>query len=181
MGQEALLLHQVIDGDPKAQRELYERYAGHAMSVCLRYIADRDAVMDVMQDAFVKVFTSIQMFHYRGEGSLKAWVLRIAANESLNYLRRNKRLTFSEELPELADEGDHPDVDGVPMEQLLQMIGSLPVGYRTVFNLYVFEGMSHKEIATELNIRENSSASQFLRAKRMLANMIKEWNKSKRR
>jgi RNA polymerase sigma-70 factor (ECF subfamily) len=108
-------------------------------------------------------------------------VLRIAANESLNYLRRNKRLTFSEELPELADEGDHPDVDGVPMEQLLQMIGSLPVGYRTVFNLYVFEGMSHKEIATELNIRENSSASQFLRAKRMLANMIKEWNKSKRR
>ena len=124
MGQEALLLHQVIDGDPKAQRELYERYAGHAMSVCLRYIADRDAVMDVMQDAFVKVFTSIKMFHYRGEGSLKAWVLRIAANESLNYLRRNKRLTFSEELPELADEGDHPDVDGVPMEQLLQMIGS---------------------------------------------------------
>lgn len=149
------------------------------MATCLRYIADRDAVKDVMQDAFVKVFTSLSQFHYRGEGSLKAWVTRIAANESLNYVRRNERLAFTDNVPDVPDDED-PDIGEVPMQVLLRMIGDLPAGYRAVFNLFVFEGMSHKDIARALGIKESSSASQYLRAKRQLAKEINEYKNKQR-
>lgn len=149
------------------------------MATCLRYIADRDAVKDVMQDAFVKVFTSLSQFHYRGEGSLKAWVTRIAANESLNYVRRNERLAFTDNVPDVPDD-EEPDIGEVPMQVLLRMIGDLPAGYRAVFNLFVFEGMSHKDIARALGIKESSSASQYLRAKRQLAKEINEYKNKQR-
>lgn len=149
------------------------------MATCLRYIADRDAVKDVMQDAFVKVFTSLSQFHYRGEGSLKAWVTRIAANESLNYVRRNERLAFTDSVPDVPDD-EEPDIGEVPMQVLLRMIGDLPAGYRAVFNLFVFEGMSHKDIARALGIKESSSASQYLRAKRQLAKEINEYKNKQR-
>ena len=159
-------------------RQLYERYSGYAMAVGLRYIPNRDAVQDVLQDSFVKVFTSIDRFEYRGEGSLKAWVMRIVANESLNYLRINNRLRMTDELPEVAEE---PEVDStnLPMPVMMQMIQQLPDGYRTVFNQFVFEQKSHKEIAAELGIKESTSASQYFRAKNMLAKMIKEYTKAK--
>ena len=149
------------------------------MATCLRYIADRDAVKDVMQDAFVKVFTPLSQFHYRGEGSLKAWVTRIAANESLNYVRRNERLAFTDNVPDVPDD-EEPDIGEVPMQVLLRMIGDLPAGYRAVFNLFVFEGMSHKDIARALGIKESSSASQYLRAKRQLATEITEYKHTPR-
>ncbi len=149
------------------------------MATCLRYIADRDAVKDVMQDAFVKVFTSLSQFDYRGEGSLKAWVTRIAANESLNYVRRNERLAFTDNVPDVPDD-EEPDIGEVPMQVLLRMIGDLPAGYRAVFNLFVFEGMSHKDIARALGIKESSSASQYLRAKRQLAKEINEYKNKQR-
>ena len=173
-------MQEIFDGKKAAQRELYDRYAGYAMAVCLRYVADRDAVQDVMQDAFVKVFTSLRQFKYRGEGSLKAWVTRIAANESLNYLRQHERLVFTDTVPETAVE-EEPDVGSVPMQVLLQMIGELPAGYRTVLNLYVFEGMSHKDIARKLGIKESSSASQYLRAKSVLAKKINTYIKKNHR
>lgn len=173
-------MHDILTGNRAAQRELYDRYSGYAMAVCLRYIADRDAVQDVMQDAFVKVFTSLRQFHYRGEGSLKAWVTRIAANESLNYVRRNDRMTFTDHVPEMTDDEEEPDIGDVPMQVLMRMIHELPAGYRTVFNLYVFEQMSHKQIARELGIKESSSASQYLRAKRLLAKAIVEFRKQQR-
>ncbi len=149
------------------------------MATCLRYIADRDAVKDVMQDAFVKVFTSLSQFDYRGEGSLKAWVTRIAANESLNYVRRNERLAFTDNVPDVPDD-EEPDIGEVPMQVLLRMIGDLPAGYRAVFNLFVFEGLSHKDIARALGIKESSSASQYLRAKRQLAKEINEYKNKQR-
>jgi RNA polymerase sigma-70 factor (ECF subfamily) len=176
---EKSLLHDILSGNRAAQRELYDRYAGYAMATCLRYIADRDAVKDVMQDAFVKVFTSLSQFDYRGEGSLKAWVTRIAANESLNYVRRNERLAFTDNVPDVPDD-EEPDIGEVPMQVLLRMIGDLPAGYRAVFNLFVFEGMSHKDIARALGIKESSSASQYLRAKRQLAKEINEYKNKQR-
>ena len=110
------------------------------------------------------------------EGSLKAWVLRIVANESINLLRKQSRFTSVNALPDLPEEGE-PDIPPVPPDQLNEMIGKLPAGYRAVLNLYVFEKKSHKEIAQMLGIKENSSASQFLRAKRMLAKMIEDYKR----
>ena len=178
MESEQGLLEEISKGNRLAMRQLYERYSGYAMAVGLRYIPNRDAVQDVLQDSFVKVFTSIDRFEYRGEGSLKAWVMRIVANESLNYLRINNRLRMTDELPEVAEE---PEVDStnLPMPVMMQMIQQLPDGYRTVFNQFVFEQKSHKEIAAELGIKESTSASQYFRAKNMLAKMIKEYTKAK--
>ena len=144
-------MYEIKKGERGAQRRLYERFAGYLMAVCLRYLADREAAEDVLQDCFVKILTSVNQFEYRGEGSLKAWVTRLAVNESINSLRRNERLLFTDQIPDEAEE-EAPDVGKVPLELLQRMIEELPTGYRAVFNLYVFEQLSHKEIANELGI-----------------------------
>ena len=164
----------VRDGDARGQRELYLRYAGYLTAVAARYLSDRDQVKDVLQEAFIRIFERFGSFRYRGEGSLRAWMSRVVVNDSLQALRRSDRLLPVEELPDTAGDED-PDVDEVPLDVLQGMISRLPDGYRTVFNLFVFEQLRHKEIAALLGIKENSSASQFLRAKALLAKEIKEY------
>ena len=170
------LVRLVGDGDSRGQRELYDRYAPYLTAVASRYLGDSDQVKDLLQDVFIKVFDRFGSFRYRGEGSLKAWLSRIVVNDSLQRLRKADRLLPVENLPEPAPEED-PDVDNVPLDVLQKMIQGLPDGYRTVFNLYVFEQMHHKDIAALLGIKENSSASQFLRAKAELARKIKDYRK----
>lgn len=177
---EQQLVDQLQGGDKSAPRMLYCRYAGSLAAVCARYVADGDDVKDVMQDVFVKAFTQISTFAYRGEGSLKAWLIRITVNQSLTFLKNAGRLpTVSDEArtAEIANE-EPPDADGVPPEELQRMIKSLPTGYRTVLNLYVFEDKSHKEIAELLGIKPASSASQLFHAKAMMARMIKEYKRT---
>lgn len=174
METEEQLLQRIRQGECGAQRRLYERFSGYLMAVCLRYLSDREATEDVLQDCFVKILTSIGRFEYRGEGSLKAWVTRVAANESLNYLRHHERIELVEEIPDEMEE-EEPDVGNVPLELLQRMIEELPVGYRAVFNLYVFEQMSHKQIAKVLGIKESTSASQYFRAKKLLARRIRNY------
>ena len=147
------------------------------MAICLRYLSDSDAASDAMQDTFVKILTRIDSFEFRSEGSLKAWIGKIAANEALMHLKR-QQLVFTDQLPDVSEEPEEPDVGQVPLEVLQRMIGELPPGYRAVFNLYVFEQQSHHEIARQLNISEGTSAPQLLRAKRQLARKIKEYIKS---
>ena len=142
----------------------------------MRYVADRETARDVLQEAFVKVFTHINNFSFRGEGSLKAWVMRVVSNEAVTWIQRERRLTFTS-LPDDEEPDEEPDVGYVPIEVLQHMIEQLPDGYRQVFNLYIFEQKSHKEIASLLGIKENSSASQFLRAKRMLARQINNYKR----
>lgn len=161
----------------KAGRRLYECFSGYVMAICLRYLSDSDAASDAMQDTFVKILTRIDSFEFRSEGSLKAWIGKIAANEALMHLKR-QQLVFTDQLPDVSEEPEEPDVGQVPLEVLQRMIGELPPGYRAVFNLYVFEQQSHHEIARQLNISEGTSASQLLRAKRQLARKIKEYIKS---
>lgn len=173
------LLTQIRRGDRQALHSLYSRYVGYAMAVGLRYVADRDEAQDVVQDSFVRVFSSISKFEYRGEGSLKYWVLRIVTNEALRYLKKRSRLSFIDDVPNMPvdnAESDHdPDVQKIPPTVLNRLITELPIGYRLVLNLYVFEQKSHKEIAKELGIKEGTSASQYLRAKKLLARKIKEY------
>jgi len=160
--------------DQRAMRVLYDTYAGLMTAVCSRYIVSDDDVKDVLQNCFVRVFTATERFDYRGCGSLRAWLTQIVVNESLKFLRDRARhgvVAADDRLPDIIDD-DEPDVDSVPTEVIEEMIKRLPDGYRTVFNLYVFERKSHRQIAAALNIKEASSASQLHRAKSLLIAMI---------
>jgi len=173
---EGQLLEAIKGGDRKAMRRFYDRFSGYAMATGLRYVADQDDVLDVVQDSFVKMFSSISRFDYRGEGSLKAWVSRIVVNQSLDYLKSHQRLSFVSEMP--ADiEDEEPAIERIPADDLARLITQLPTGYRLVLNLHVFEELPHKEIARRLGIRENTSASQYNRAKQKLAELIKNYLK----
>ncbi len=158
---------------------LYAEYAGYLTAVCARYIAGDDDMKDVLQEALIKIFTQIGSFEYRGKGSLKAWMTRIVVNESLQFLRRSKKdeVLVDTEPPDIPEED--PDTDGLNAEEMTDIIRSLPDGYRMVFNLYVIEGKSHKEIAQILNIKPDTSASQLHRAKNILARLITQYKRSK--
>ena len=176
MEAEQLLVSKIKEGDRAAMRTLYDRYSGYVMAVALRYVPDRDDVQDVVQDSFVKIFSSIGRFEYRGDGALKAWMARIVANQALDFLYKRRALDTSRNIPDVPDEPE-PDIGGVSDEVLMELIGKLTPGYRVVLNLFVFEQMSHKEIAKRLGIKENSSASQYFHAKKMLGKMINDYIK----
>lgn len=164
-------------GDSSAMKQLYCQYAGYLTAVCSRYIIDEEDVKDILQDSFIKIFTSIDQFEYRDVGSLKAWITRIVVNESLKFLKQHEKISNIQddgEIPDVAEEND-PDTENVPAAVIQELIRKLPSGYRAVFNLYVFEEKSHKEIAEILNIKEDTSASQLHRAKNMLAKQINEY------
>lgn len=168
-------------GNPNAQRELFDRYSAHLMALIYRYVGDDDDAKDVLQDTYIKAYDSIDSFAWHGDGSLKAWLVRIAVNTSLNYLRSKKRLKATSVPVEML--GDPPDDDEAPSSEvnnldastILEMIAELPDGYRTVFNLYCLDGYSHQQIAEQLGISEKTSSSQLARAKVLLARKIKKF------
>lgn len=172
---ERQLLQQIVQGNKLAMKRFYDDNSGYLTAVCSRYISNREDIKDILQESFIKIFKSIDKFEFKGAGSLRAWSTRIVVNESLRHIKENEKMQLTNlpnwELPELADDHE-PDFDDIPTSVILEMIQSLPVGYRTVFNLYVFENKSHKEIASILNIAENTSASQYHRAKGMLIKEI---------
>lgn len=176
MKPEERLVCDIKNGDRAAMRRLYDLYSGYIMAIVMRYVPDKDDVPDVVQEAFIKIFTSIVQYEYRGEGTLKMWLSRVTANEALGFLRRKGNITFTDNIPDEPID-DEPDISQITNEALTEMIASLPEGYRVVLNLYVFGQMSHKEIADELGITPSTSASQFYHAKKMLADKIKEYNK----
>jgi RNA polymerase sigma-70 factor (ECF subfamily) len=139
-------------------------------------MGNRDDAADVLQDVFIKVLTRVGEIGYRGEGTLRSWILRVAVNESLNALRHQMHFDDAETLTDVHEE-EEPDVGKVPLDVLMNFIARLPDGYRTVFNMFVMERMGHKEIARQLGIGVSSSASQLLRAKRILAREINEYIK----
>ena len=163
-------------------REFCSLYVPHLKAVCARYIADGEDVSDVLQETLISIVTHISDFHYLRQGSLKAWATRIAVNESLNFIRRNRRreLMFQEQyIGDVAEEED-PPIEDIPPEVIQQMVRQLPTGYRTVFNLYVFEDKSHQEIAQLLGCSVNTSISQLHKAKNLLAKMIQTYHDKKR-
>lgn len=173
---EEVLVQRVLQKDSEALKELYIHYSGYLTAVCSRYIINREDVRDILQESFIKIFTQIDKFTYRGVGSLKAWTTRIVVNESLKYIKQVEKISFITPTWDLPDTSEDvtPFMENVPIATIHELIRQLPTGYRTVFNLYVFEGKSHKEIADLLQIGESASASQLHRAKAMLAREIKE-------
>ena len=175
--EEQRLVKRLQEGDKTVAREFYTRYGGSLAGVCVRYIADEEDVKDVIQNALVHIFSHITDFKYRGNGSLEAWGVRIAVNESLKFLRTKVQYELLQPDYDVIDDSeDDPSVRDIPPDIIRQMLNRLPTGYRTVLNLYVFEGKNHQEIARLLGIKKDSSASQLLRAKSMLAKMIRKYN-----
>ena len=179
---EQRLAEQIRNGDNGAMREFCSLYVPHLKAVCTRYVTDGEDASDVLQETLISIVTHISDFHYLGQGSLKAWATRIAVNESLNYIRRNRRheLTLQEQyIDDIAEEED-PPIEDIPPEVIQQMVRQLPTGYRTVFNLYVFEDKSHQEIAQLLGTSVKTSISQLHKAKNLLAQMIQTYHDNKR-
>ena len=165
--------------DTNAQRELYETYAPRMLGLCMKYCKDYDAAQDMMHDGFLKVFTQIRK--YSGKGSFEGWMHRVFVNTILENFRKEKKTHFmisDIEEPEIEIEDENFERlfnDDITEDTLLSMIQEMPSGYRTVFSLYVFEDMSHKEIAKKIGIKENASRSQYSRAKSYLKNKINEY------
>ena len=158
-------------------QEFCSLYANHLTAVCSRYIVEKEDTKDVIQNSLISIFTHISDFEYRGTGSLKAWASRIVVNEALDFLKAAKHHELRQIEADVSEEPDEESLtfSDIPPDIIQQMIKNLPIGYRTVFNLYVFENKSHSEIASLLNIKESTSSSQYNRAKSLLANMIKEY------
>lgn len=174
---EQQLLCLVKQGDDMAMRTVYSTYIRYLTAICSRYVVNKEDVKDILQDSFLKIFSNIALFEYRGKGSLKGWLTKITVNETLKFLKKNKRLEFVEISEQDHDQPDEePDVDALPSSVLFDLICKLPDGYRTIFNLYVIENKSHKEIAKLLDIKESTSASQLHRAKSLLATRIRQYN-----
>lgn len=164
---------------PEAQRILYERYSGPLMGICLRYGRSREDAEDIFQEAFIRIFQQIDQL--REAQALPAWVKRLTVNTAINHYRKQKRLREQGvgelDLENHRDMAQSPEIlDQLDNEALLLLINKLPDGYRIIFNLYVIEGYSHKEIAEVMNTSENSSKSQLYKAKKALKKMICELN-----
>lgn len=158
------------------QQMLFDAYATKMMSVCFRYTGNQHDAEDVLQDAFIKIFTHISQFKW--EGSFEGWLRRIVVNTALKALQK-KKLHFTE-----INEASSVQPDAVPdviatlqAEQVMMMLKNLPDGYRVVFNLYVIEGYDHEEIAQMLNIKAGTSRSQLVKARKMLQQEILKFEK----
>jgi RNA polymerase sigma-70 factor (ECF subfamily) len=167
MTEQAILVG-CLQNDPSAQRELYNRYSPKMLSVCYRFSQSREDAEDMLQEGFIKIFTQIHTF--QNKGAFEGWVRRIIVHTCINFLKKNKKFNENIDL----DHAGYLEVKEETMpsimqaRQIIECIRLLPLGYRTVLNLYALEGYSHKEIGDMLDIEESTSRSQFTRARTML-------------
>ncbi|MCQ2157684.1 MAG: sigma-70 family RNA polymerase sigma factor [Bacteroidales bacterium] len=162
-------------GESRAQKAIYDALSPKMFAVCLRYMGDRDSAEDILQDGFVTLFTKLGS--YLGDGSFEGWARKIFVNTALMSLRKRDVLKQSEDVEAAWDvkTSDPTPIQKISYQDLMKFISELPTGFRTVFNMYVIEGYSHKEIAEELGISEATSRSQLLRARAVLQSKIKKY------
>jgi RNA polymerase sigma-70 factor (ECF subfamily) len=169
---EELMLTGSIRNNAAAQEALYNRFSPRMLGVCYRFAKNREDAEDMLQDGFIKVFT--QLHQYRNEGALEGWIRRIIVHTCINILKKNKK--FAESVDIIHATSVHVREEMIPSimqaKQVVECIRTLPLGYRTVLNLYAIEGYSHKEIAGMLDIEESTSRSQYTRAKAMLEEIL---------
>jgi RNA polymerase sigma-70 factor (ECF subfamily) len=159
-----------LKNDRACQKMLYERFYGKMMSVCMRYAKDRDEAKDILHEAYIKVFDKLKNFG--SKGSFEGWIRRIMVNTAIDHLRRNKHdylivntVYASDQAGAIADEPDDSLIDRVDQEEVMKAVQNLSPAYRAVFNLYVIEEYSHKEISEILDISEGTSKSNLAKAK----------------
>ena len=174
MNDELILIKECVKANPKAQQKLFEKYAPKMMTVALRYVKNTQEAEDILQDGFVKIFSKIKDF--QSEGSFEGWIRRIIVNCALDQLRKNKK--FQQDVAvEDVDFRIRQDAfieEGLMAEDLLKLIQEMPDGYKVVFNMFAIEGYSHKDIADTLGISENTSKSQYSRARQYMRNQLEK-------
>ena len=181
MDNEQKLIEGCRAGDDAAREMLYRRYSKQLMAVCYRYTGSMEDALDVLHDGFVKIFTH---FSFKGESTLSTWLTKVMISESVNFLRRKRRFAalFEEEGELFNEVAVDEDVisagNSLTEQELLQLVATLPEGCRTVFNLFVVDGKTHREIADMLHIKEHSSTSQYHRARKLLQEKIKAYEKN---
>lgn len=189
--EEQLLARQCAAHERRAQSKFYQIYSGRLFTVCLRFMASRTEAEDMFHDGLLVLFERLDQFKWQGKGSLLKWSRQVIRNECLQQLRKQSR-SLKISLDEVQDKGDsfmyelesqmtllQDDIDTklvqkIPMSKIIQIISNMPDGYRVVLNLVLFDGLSHREAAKLMGINEKSSSSQYSRAKRFLAQKIKQ-------
>ncbi|MFH1160600.1 MAG: RNA polymerase sigma factor [bacterium] len=183
MESEEITLEEVKRNKVVVNETLYDRYAPVLLSLCLRYCGNQEDAEDVLHDGFIKIIKHIHTFKRRTNGSFEGWMKRIIVNTALNYIRDRSKETQYVAMESIQEPTDDEGNSGMPLdlpggqlsqEEILQMVLDLPPGYRIVFNLYVFEDYSHREIADLLHMSENTSKSQLSKARALLRKQILE-------
>ncbi len=168
---EADLIKGCIDGNRQVQELLYQRFSAKMYAICMRYAGNTDDAQDLLQDGFIKVYKNLGKF--RGDGSFEGWIRKIFVNTSIEHFRKKVKLYSVTETQEVTIEDNEWNIlDNLAEKDIISMIHELSPGYRTVFNMHVIEGYSHKEIADILGINEGTSKSQLARAKAVLKKMV---------
>ena len=163
-----------MEGNRRMQEELYRRFSPRMYAVCLRYAGSAEEAEDILQEGFIKIFKKLDSF--RSEGSFEGWIRRIFVNTAIEHFRRKKYLQPVTEKEETSIEGKYVTIlDSLAERDILGLVQQLSPGYRTVFNMYVVEGYTHKEIADMLGISEGTSKSQLSRAKTILQDMVRKF------
>jgi RNA polymerase sigma factor (sigma-70 family) len=169
---EEAILKGCLQNDPTAQRELYNRYSPKMLSVCYRFAHNREDAEDMLQEGFIKIFS--QMHTFGNRGAFEGWIRRVIVHTCINILKKNKKFNESVDIIHATSvqvrEESVPSI--VQAKQIVECIRMLPIGYRTVLNLYAIEGYSHREIGMMLDIEESTSRSQYTRAKAMLEDIL---------
>jgi RNA polymerase sigma factor (sigma-70 family) len=169
---ESDLLRGCLEGNRRMQEEMYRRFSPRMYAVCLRYAGNAEEAEDILQEGFIKIFKKLDSF--RSEGSFEGWVRRIFVNTAIEHFRRKRYLMPVTEKEENTIEGKYTSVlDDLGAKDIMALVQELSPGYRTVFNMYVVEGYTHKEIADILGISEGTSKSQLSRAKVILQDMVR--------
>ena len=169
------LIKGCLDGNRQMQEELYNRFAGKMYAVCLRYANSPEEAQDLLQDGFIKVYRNLHRFRF--EGSFEGWIRRVFINSSIEHFRKKslQLSRVSEKEEGTVEDTDISALDSLAEKDIIHLIQELSPGYRTVFNLYVIEGYSHKEIADQLGISEGTSKSQLARARSILQKKVTQY------
>jgi RNA polymerase sigma factor (sigma-70 family) len=176
---ESDLISGCIEGNRRMQEELYRRFSPRMYAVCLRYAGNAEEAEDILQEGFIKIFKKLDSF--RSEGSFEGWVRRIFVNTAIEHFRRKRYLQPVTEKEENTLEGNYLSVlDNLAERDIMELVAQLSPGYRTVFNMYVVEGYTHKEIGDILGISEGTSKSQLSRAKMILQDLVKKFIEKER-
>lgn len=171
---DATLIIECVNGNPRAQRLLFDKFARKMFSVCLRYAKNEEQAEDVLQDGFVKVFGKLKDF--KSEGSLEGWIRRIMVNTALDQIRKNNKQLGDTNIDDVGYKIENNDfiVESIMADDLMKMVQAMPDGYKVVFNMFAIEGYSHSEIADTLGISENTSKSQYSRARAYLRERLEK-------
>jgi len=172
------LINGCLAGNRRIQELLYKRFAPKMYAVCLRYANNSDDAQDLLQEGFIKVYRNLEKF--RKEGSFEGWIRRVFVNTAIEHYRRKVNLnTIGEKEERTIEDSAWNVLDQLAEKDIIQLVQELSPGYRSVFNMYVIEGYSHKEIGGILDISEGTSKSQLARAKAILQKKVQEFLDSK--